>query len=148
MIEPLNTGAQLGLFSEACGKFWNIVRDGLSVEKINRLGNRYGYFFAGDEKPKETLSRLSMWQPAAATSDFGEPNCDGVVLRFENPSTDRRIRLEVVQAQASIKNVEKMGIILDIDFTTVEDPPLNVDVVEFIRANQKFTKTYLHQLLR
>ena len=148
IIEPVSTGTHLGPFAEACGKFWGIVRDGLGVGKIYRMGNRYGYFFSGDVHPKDMLSGISVWQPSASTADFGKPSSDGIALRFENPAADRRIRVEIVQVETNIRNAEKVGIILDIDFTTLADAALDVDVAEFVRANQRFIKTHLHQLLR
>ena len=147
LLEP-NLETDQTVFQETCGRFWTIVRESFEVEKVSRLGNRYAYRFAGNEKPDQHLKRLGLWRAESSMVPFGDPMNEDLVLRFENEAIDRRIRLELGTSTRAERGTERGVVIMDIDFTPIKPVSPDFDAVDFMGVNLSFLKTNLHQILR
>ncbi len=135
-------------FDAAAAEFFSLVIDGLGVETVRRLGNRYLYLFPNDQA-QGLLDERPLWRGSEAMAAFGEPQSNGSIFRTQLPSFGRRLRLEIESGDGEVQGKSQMGVRLDVDFAREPPPqPQALAIQEFLGWNRRFIRENLHKVLR
>ena len=122
--------------------YWPLVRDGLGIERLTRVGHRSWLCFptASPDEATRRLESVPVWQQTAAASSFGVPQAGGSVLRTKIEPNGRRLRLAVDAGTLTLHGQLNHGIIVDADIGVEEPNDMPESASELVARNISFLR--------
>ena len=136
--------------AEAAGLFWPVIKQGLGVSTVARLGHRTWLCYE-TARLTDAVRWLDSFKFVAIVRDGGDalgtPDAGGSVIRTKLVEGGRKLRLEVNAGKLNIDRREMHGVIVDVDI--VLEPPLDShEPGEFVAWNVRFIRESIEPMFR
>jgi hypothetical protein len=135
---------------EAADLFWELVKDGLNISEVNRIGHRTFSLFE-TERPavaNRYLEERSIWHFSPSSEALGTPISAGAVLRTVLPDSLRRLRLELQAGTMKARERSYHGVIADTDIVIEKPAAIPTTFRDFVEDNQTLIRESIDPILR